>query len=431
MTGGGLLGPEPLSGLLVVELSTGVLGPMCGVYLSDMGAEVIKVEPPGGDLARCARGAGNTLPREAASPFFAAVNRGKRSVVLDGLSEAGRTALRRLVGTADVFLSNYRPEALERLGVDEEAVRPGNERLVYAVATGFGPTGSDAGRPMVDGSGQARGGLAAVTGPQGEAALAGAVVADSAGGMLLALGVVTALLGRERSGTGQRVETSALGGQLWLQSWELAHASMTGFRPVPAGAHHPIFAGVYGLYRTADDAWLFIAGIPDPDDWLTFCAFGDIDSAARDPRWDTNQKRTGFDPSVSTDEANQLRPDIARAIGRHTLAEWEQFLQARPEIISHRVQDYEQVLRDPQGVANGYFAQVDVFGAGPQRLVGNVVALSQTPGSVKDGPPVLGADTTEVLQSLGYTAADAGVLVADAAEALVRRLPAMHLKPTD
>ena len=423
--------PEPLAGIRVVEMSAGVLGPMCGVYLSDMGADVIKVEPPEGDLSRYARGVENPLPPEAPSPFFTAVNRGKRSVVLDATAPLGSSALLRLLGTADIFLSNYRSEALARLGIEEPTLRAANERIVYAVASGFGGAGPDAGKSMVDGSGQARGGLASVTGRPEAPALAGAVVADSAGGLLLALAVTTALVSRERYGVGQRVDISALGGQLWLQSWELAHASMTGFVPTAQGPHHPIFAGVYGMYRTADDRGLFIAGIAKPDDWEALCAFGDILDVCRDPRWDTNQKRAGFDPKVPYQEVNALRPRLKEAFARRCLAEWEDFLGSRPGIIFHRVQDYGEVLADEQVAANGYLAEVDVFNAGPQRVVGNVVGLSVTPGSVKGGPPSLGEHTEAVLTEVGCSSAEVTAIRDEARDALARKLPSMNLKPSD
>jgi crotonobetainyl-CoA:carnitine CoA-transferase CaiB-like acyl-CoA transferase len=255
-------------------------------------------------------------------------------------------------GTADVFLSNYRHEALERLSVDEGTLRATNERLVYAIATGFGATGSDAGKSMADGSGQARGGLAAVTGHTGEQTLTGAVIVDSADGLLLALAVVTALVSREHYGVGQRVDTSALAGQLWLQSWELAHTSMTGYVPVAQGPHHPIFTGVYGLYRTGDGRGLFIDNIASPESWRAFCAFGEMTEACDDPRWDSNQKRAGFDPTVPVNQVNELRPQLAAAIARRSLAEREAFLDAHADIIQ-RAQNYSEVLQDPQVAANG------------------------------------------------------------------------------
>jgi crotonobetainyl-CoA:carnitine CoA-transferase CaiB-like acyl-CoA transferase len=127
---------------------------------------------------------------------------------------------------------------------------------------------------------------------------------------------MTALLSRERYEVGQRVDTSALAGQLWLQSWELAHTSMTGYVPVAQGPHHPIFAGLYGLYRTADGRGLFIANIASQGSWRAFCEFAEMTETCDDLRWDSNQNRAGFDPTVPIDRANELCPHLAAAIAR-------------------------------------------------------------------------------------------------------------------
>ena len=232
--------PQPLSGFRVVEMGTAIQGPLAGVYLSDMGAEVIKIEPPIGDSSRFHRGVGNSTPPETQSAMFIAGNRGKRSVCLDLHAGAGLEVARRLIGRADVFMSNYRASFLDRLGLDYVSLAERHPKLIYAVVNGFGPLGPDADRPMVEGAAQARGGLASLCGPaDGLPMPAGATIADAAGAMQFALAIVTALLARERHGTGQKVNTSALGGQLWLQSWELQHCLLTG-RPLHrAGSHMP------------------------------------------------------------------------------------------------------------------------------------------------------------------------------------------------
>ena len=150
--------PEPLSGIRVVEMAIAVQGPAAAVYLSDMGADVIKIERPGGDASRFHRGVHNPLPVGTPGPQFVAANRGKRSVTLDVKSEKGRGAILRLLDRADVFVSNFREAALERMGFGYDVLAQRNPRLIYGVASGFGPVGPDAGKAMVDGAGQARGG---------------------------------------------------------------------------------------------------------------------------------------------------------------------------------------------------------------------------------------------------------------------------------
>ncbi|HEX7038178.1 MAG TPA: CoA transferase, partial [Pseudomonadales bacterium] len=213
---------EPLSGIRVVEMAVAVQGPAASLYLRDMGAEVVKVEPPIGDPSRYGRGHDNDTPPGTLGPQFVAVNRGKRSVCVDLTTELGRRAVLALLDSADVFLTNYREEALERLGLGYETLHERCPRLIYASVNGFGPKGPDADRAMLDGAAVARGGLSHATGARDGPPMAiGAVVGDTAGAMHLALATLTALYARERTGSGQRVQTSALGTQLWLQQWEL------------------------------------------------------------------------------------------------------------------------------------------------------------------------------------------------------------------
>lgn len=411
---------QPLTGFRVVEVTAGVLGPLAGVYLSDMGADVIKIEPPEGDLARHARGVGNTLPAGTPGALFTAGARGKRSVTLDAGSERGREILRRLLAEADVFLTNNRPKALERLGLTYEQVREINPRIVYASATGFGSKGPDADAAMVDGAGQARAGLASLVGPpDGPPLMVGAIVADTAGAMQLALATVTALLARERHGVGQQAEVSALGGQLWLQSVELTHAAMTGHELARDGGHHPNFVGPYGTYLTADGEALFCAGPPDTC-WPAFCEFGGRPDLATDERWDNLLKRVGF--LGPHEVAQEIRPHVAEVFRSRTLAEWLEFFSGYPEVIAAKVQGHAEVLEDPQVAANGYLAQVEIPGAGPRTVVGNLVGLSETPGRVRGGPPERGEHTAEVLAELGYTTEEIDAFARETEEILSQGL---------
>jgi crotonobetainyl-CoA:carnitine CoA-transferase CaiB-like acyl-CoA transferase len=414
---------EPLEGIRVVELTTGVLGPIAGVYLSDMGAEVVKVEPPTGDLTRFYRGLGCALPPEAQASIFAVNNRGKRSVVLDAHTGPGREALRRLVATADVVLTNYQADALERIGLTYDDVRAIDERIVYAIGTGFGLRGPDADQSMVDGAGQGRGGISSVTGdPDGPPLMVGALIADTAGGMQLALATVTALLARERHGVGQRVDISALGAQLWLQTWEIGHTSMTGYHLTRSGAHHPNFSGTYGTYRTADGGGLFIGAVQGDDAWRAFCAFAGNDELGASDRWDTFAKRAGMSPGMTPEMAMELRGPTADTVRRRTLDDWKAFLRTQPEIIWGWVQNYEEVLDDPQNAANEYIVEVDLPVLGPTKVVGNLVGLSETPASMKGAAPAPGEHTAETLLALGFSEADIEAVNAAAAEALKRKL---------
>jgi crotonobetainyl-CoA:carnitine CoA-transferase CaiB-like acyl-CoA transferase len=404
---------EPLTGIRVIEMTIAVQGPAAGVYLGDMGAEVIKVEPPLGDPSRYGRGVGNETPAGTLGPQFVACNRGKRSVCVDLTTELGQRALHALLADADVFVTNYRASALERLGLGHDALRVQYPNLIYASVNGFGPEGPDADKAMLDGAAVARGGLAGMTGyPDRPPALPAATIGDHAGAMHLALGIMTALFARERHDTAQRVQTSALGTQLWLQQWELAHVSMTGARLEPAGGHHPNIRGPYGTYATADGGAIMLAQTMAEDAWDAFCAFADVPELALDPRWTSPGKRLG--EGASDADSREVRAILAGAFARKSAAEWEAFLRTQPEIIWERVRRWHEVLDDPQVEANAYVAAVDVPDFGTARLVGNLVTLSATPGSVKGGPPTLGEGNQELLARAGLVDDDIRALEARA-----------------
>jgi crotonobetainyl-CoA:carnitine CoA-transferase CaiB-like acyl-CoA transferase len=393
---------EPLAGIRVVDMTIAVQGPAAGLYLADMGAEVIKVEPPLGDPSRYGRGHGNDTPEGTPGPQFVAVNRGKRSLCVDLSTESGRRAVLTLLDTADVFISNYREQALKRLGLDYETLHARCPRLVYATVNGFGPRGPDADRAMLDGAAVARGGLSHMTGsPAGGPASLGAVVGDTAGAMHLALATMTALFVRERSGIAQRVQTSALGTQLWLQQWELTHTAMTGANLQRQGAHHPIIKGPYGIYPTRCGGAIMLAQTMVQEAWDAICVFAEMPHLAVDVRFNTPGKRLG--EGITVADSDEVREALREAFASRTAEQWDAFLRTQPEAIWERVRSWPEVLDDPQNLHNGYVTTVDVPVLGATRTVGNLVTLSETPGSVKGGPPLLGEANDEILRSLGFT----------------------------
>ena len=394
---------EPLEGYTVVEMTIAVQGPAAGLYLRDMGASVIKVEPPLGDANRYARGRYNETPPETPGPQFVAVNRGKRSLCLDLETALGRRALRDLIGQADVFLTNYREAALRKMGLDYPTLSERHPRLVYASVNGFGPQGPDAAKAMLDGAALARGGLLNHTGyADREPALPGAIIMDTAGAMQLALGTLTALLARERFGIGQRVQTSALGTALWLQQWELTHVSMTGARMLRDGNHHSIIRGPYGVYFSRDGDGFLLAHTMDQEAWDAFCIFGDALDLSLDERLVTPGQRLG--EGLSDEDSAQIRQRMKEIFASRTTAEWVEFLYSQPEIIWERARCWQEVLTDEQSLANDYFTDVTLPGLGQTRTVGNLVRLSQSPGSEKGNPPALGEGNAELLGRLGFSA---------------------------
>jgi len=396
--------PQPLSGYTIVEMGTAIQGPAAGVYLSDMGADVIKIEPPIGDASRFHRGVNNETPPETPGSMFIAGNRGKRSVCLDVNTEAGLEVVHRLLANADVFMTNYRAPFLNRLGLDYESIAEKNPGLIYAAVNGFGPRGPDADQPMVEGAVQARGGLASLCGPaDGLPMPAGATIADGAGAMQFALGIVTALLAKERHGIGQKVNTSSLGTQLWLQSWEIQQCLLTGNPLSRAGSHMPNIRGPWGVYEASDGrAYLFT--LTGDNAWAAFCEFGGTPEMAKDPNWDDGMKRMGAIPDRQDDAAvAHVRAGMKKLFANRTSAEWDQFFAGRDDVIVQKVQNHAEVVVDPQTVANEYVVPMTFDGVGESRVVGNQIHLSETPGSVKGAPPALGNATNEVMQALGYS----------------------------
>lgn len=395
---------QPLAGYRVVEMGTAIQGPAAGVFLSDMGADVIKVEPPIGDAARYHRGVHNNTPPETPSSMFIAGNRGKRSVCVDVHTEIGLEVVRRLIGKADVFMSNYRPQFLKRLGLDYDDLHDQYPDLVYAVVNGFGARGPDADRPMVEGAAQARSGLASMCGPaEGLPTPPGATIADGAGAIQFALGIVTALLARERFGIGQKVHTSALGGMIWMQSWELQQYFLTGRPLMRAGSHMPNIRGPYGVYK-ASDGGLFVFTLVGDSAWREFCEFGGLPQLADDPLWDNGAKRMGAVPDQQDDDAvAKVRADMQRIFASRDTNSWELFFRAPRDAIVERVLDHSEVADDPQSIANEYIVPMKISGVGESRVVGNPVQLSATPGVVKGGPPELGSSTASVMMELGFS----------------------------
>lgn len=396
---------RPLEGLQVVEVATGIQGPAVGLHFANMGADVIKVEPPGGEVNRYHRGANNDLPEGAYGSQYVAMNKGKRSICLDAHTELGAAIMEKLLERADLFVCNYRASALTRMGLDLNELTQRYPRLVVGHANGFGPRGPDAHKAMLDGAAQARGGLASLSGPKDGAPMPpGATIADTAGAMLLALACATALITRGRTGGGQLVQTSSLGGQLWLQMWELQHSAMTGTPLVREGSHHPNIPGQYGVYETGDGAHILLVGTMTEDAWAAFWAFADKPEVVLRQEWDTPAKRIGL--AGTADNIDELRQFTTAAFRAKRLDEWETFLRGQPEIIWERVRGHADVLTDPQNLENDYVVDLDLPISGPTKTVGTLMTFADTPTELPGMPPALGEHTAEIMTEFGFTQAD-------------------------
>ena len=397
--------PAPLERIRVIEFGVGIQGPLAATYLADMGAEVIKVEPPTGDGTRWNLGPADLPPEASGSPQFLSVNRGKRYMQFDAHAEEGRSVIHKLVETADVLVTNFREAAMQRLGLDYESLAKVNPRLVYGSVNGFGHTGPDAAKAMYDLFAQARSGLPNMTGrPDDAPNLPGAALADTGGATMLALGIMTALVARERHGIGQRVDTSGYGTLAWLQSWEITHTGVTGQQRPRQGCYHPLIMGSYGIYRTQDGKSLAYMDNLTDEGFEKFCEFGGISELASDERFDSMSKRVGLGGAAAALTASEQRPLLERAFASHTLEEWLAFLEGlgADQAMYQEVFDYQDVLDDPQALTCEYVVEREISGVGRKKVAGNPITLSATPGLPGDPGGEIGQNNEEILLELGY-----------------------------
>lgn len=403
--------PTPLEGLRVIELTTAIQGPAAALHFANMGADVIKVEPPMGDASRFHRGANNPLPETALTSAFLSMNKGKRSVTLDVHTDLGAQLMDKLLSSADVFISNYRASALKRMGLDLDELPNKYPKLVIGHVNGFGPKGDDADKAMLDGAAQARGGVSSMCGSaDGTPTPPGVSIADHGGAMQLALACMTGLVTRATTGRGQLVRTSSLGAQLWMQMWELQHSALTGNPLSRDGAYHPNLKAPYGVYISSDGVPVcYVAAMTD-DAWASWWIFADRPEMILMEEWDSAGKRIG----ITGNEVNlpEIRQAMKAAFASKTFAELEAFLYSEPEIIWERVRSHQEVLTDPQNIANGYIVDIELPETGTTKTVGSLMAFSDTPTNAPQLPPGLGEHTSAVMSELGMTEAEIASLQA-------------------
>jgi formyl-CoA transferase len=380
----------PLDGVRVVDLTQVMAGPFCTMLLGDLGADVIKVEPPGGDLSRSMGGRRLHMKGKDHAPFIA-LNRNKRSIVLDLKVPSDRDRLLALVADADILVENFRPGVAERLGVGFATVARKNPRLVYCSISGFGQSGPWADRPGFDLIAQGMSGVMSVTGTGGDSPTpmkCGIPISDLGAGLFAANGIQAALLAREKTGRGQQVETSLFEAALGLSVWEATEYWATGEAPQPLGSAHRLSAP-YQAFR-ARDGFLTIAALTTPH-WEKLCQVLDRAELPLDARYMSNADRLS--------NLESLVHEIERALSAHTVDEWVDRLLAAG-IPCGPILDYPQVFEAPHTAARRMVEVVDHPVDGPVRTLGIPVKLSDTPGSVRRPPPLLGQHTAEVLGAL-------------------------------
>ena len=371
-----------LQGLKVIDASQFNAGPIVSLYLAGYGAEVIKVERPGGEDSRAIGPFKN-----GESSYFMSLNRGKRSITLDLKNPDGVEVYRKLCWEADVLVENLLPGVMDRLGVGWEVLRAENPGLIYGAVSGFGQRGKNAGRPAFDSLLQAAGGLISVTGPAGGAPVrVGVSIVDVTSGLYLLSGILTALLKRERTGEGMRVDASMMGATVNIMENPVSRHSFTGEVPVPEGLSHPVVSPFSG-YRTKDG--LIYVAISNTNRYRVFVEALERPALADDPRFRENKDR------VANDDA--LRAILEDVLTRKTTAEWEELLIPQGVTVS-AINDVAQVKeRFPEA-----FVEVDHPVAGPGLLPASPVAFGGETLDFSWPAPMLGEHTDEILTEIGY-----------------------------
>jgi crotonobetainyl-CoA:carnitine CoA-transferase CaiB-like acyl-CoA transferase len=378
--------PGPLEGIRVLDFTWAQQGPFATVLLSDMGAEIIKVENREGE-----RGRWGTSDMPKPVPYFVAHDRGKNSLTLDVRTAEGREIALKLATRVDVAVNNMRPGIMAKLGLGYEAMKQVNPRIIYASASAFGPLGESSTRPGLDIVGQAMGGMMAVNGPEGGPPMpAGAAIADQVGAIFLCTGILAALVKRERTGEGEQVDVSLYGSQIALQSWELDTASMLGQLSNRAGQGHPLITprGIWRSFQTAD-GWLVVGGV-DAQRYLRLCNLMGLE----------HLKEIADDRSRAAGVAGIMDEMQQRFLQENTAYWMERFVEA--DIIGAPVQTYHDIVKDPQARTNGYVIDLEHPHYGTTAVAGSPLMFGRKPTVPQGRPPELGEHTEQYLLELGY-----------------------------
>jgi CoA:oxalate CoA-transferase len=382
----------PLAGIRVLDLTRYLAGPFATMLLADYGADIVKVESLGGREFR---------PKGSArdSYFFLSANRGKRSLTLDLKRAEGRELFLRLLPRFDVVIENYRPGVMEKLGLGADELLRRHSRLIYCGISGFGADGPYSGRPGFDQIAQGMSGFMSLTGTEASGPTrAGIAIGDLLGGIFAAHGIQLALLARERTGRGQKVETSLLEAMISVLSWGAGMYFEAGRAPGPAGQHHPL-SSPYGRFR-ARDGYLNIA-------------------AGNDALWEQAARALGRE-DLRSDERfaesvgrlrnrDELTREMETALERYDVAHWVTVLNDAG-VPCGPVLDLEQVFTDPQVLARQMLVELPHPEVGTFRTTGLPVKLSQTPGSIERRPPLHGEHSDELLLELGLSEGEIAAL---------------------
>jgi formyl-CoA transferase len=378
---------KALDGIRVLDVTQVMAGPFCAMQLCDMGADVIKVEPPEGDSTR--RWAG---PRGTESVAFNAVNRGKRGIVLNLKRPGAQEAFRRLCGNADIVIENYRPGVMRAFGLDYDTLSRDHPGLIYASVSGYGQTGPDAAKGGFDLVAQGVSGLMSITGePGGPPVKVGVPVTDLGAGLFALSAILAALHYRTRTGRGQLIDTSLLEAGVALSVWEATEYFATGRPPQPTGSAHRISAP-YQAIRCADG--YITIGAANDRLFRRLCDLLDHPEWADDPDYADDGRRVAHRAAL----AALIEARLIREPRRHWLDLFD-----RHGLPCGPINTYDEVFADPQVQARGMVVDTDHPVLGRLKTLGSPLKMSRTPPLTARRAPLLGEHTEEVLREIGYT----------------------------
>ena len=389
----------PLSGMVILDLTQILAGPMCTMVLADMGADIIKVEKPnGGDDNRRM---GPPFIKDWSAGFLA-VNRNKRSLALDLRSEAGRGVFRRLVREADAVVENFRPGVMERLGLGYEQLAAIKPSLIYCAISGFGGTGPARNRGGFDLVAQGVSGLMSITGhPNSPPAKVGVPITDLTAGLFAANGIMAACIHALKTGQGQMVDTSLMEAGVAYTVWESSVYFAEGEIPGPLGSAHRVSAP-YQALRTKD-GYLNLGAATQPT-WEQLCR-----AIGREDLMEDERFRAPWDRKAREEELAAL---LEETFSTQDTSHWLELLDAAG-VVAGPIYNMEQVYQDPQVLARDMLVDTEDPELGTIRNIGVPVKLSATPGSIRRRAPALGEHSAEILMEHGFTQNEVDALLTD------------------
>ena len=389
------MNPRALDGLRVLDQTQVMAGPFCAMLLADMGADVIKIEPPGGETTR----AMDLEASPGVSAPFLAVNRNKRGLVLDLKRAEGVAIVKKLAATADVLIENYRPGVAARLGVDYPTLSAINPRLIYCSISGYGQTGPYADKGGYDLIAQGMSGIMSATGSDGGAPVkVGVPITDLGAGLFALVGILCAVRARHLTGRGQRVDTSLFEAGLALSAWEATEYWFAGQIPRGLGTAHRLNAP-YQAFRASDG--YFTVGAANDNLFPRFCKLLGLDHLVGDPRF--------ADVALRLRNRVELEGLIEAVTVHRTRAHWLERCEAAG-VPAGPINSVPEALADPHVRARGMVQELTHPQAGRVNALGNPVKMSHTPPVMATAAPTLGQDTEAILREIGYTESDIAAL---------------------